>query len=99
MIFLKNCFLKQHYFCKQTIIHPTDHIQGKIMMILIKVSKNRNGFLKTLFLPKSNAIILRISAILYFCKKLPKFFILKKANTKPGTDVILGIDFRSRLML
>jgi hypothetical protein len=29
----------------------------------LKVSKNRNDFMKTSFLPKSNAIILRISAL------------------------------------
>ena len=60
----KRFFLKSSIiFLKKNIIHPTDHIQSKITMILIKVSKNRNGFLKTLFLPKSNAIILRISDI------------------------------------
>ena len=31
--------------------------------VTLKVSKNRNDFMKTSFLPKSNAIILKISAL------------------------------------
>ena len=38
----------------------------------LKVSKNRNGFMKTLFLPKSNAIILRNSAVYYTGQKFLK---------------------------
>ena len=33
-------------------------------LLWLKVSKNRNDFMKTSFLPKSNEIILRISALL-----------------------------------
>ena len=32
---------------------------------ILKVSKNGNDFIKTLFGPKSNVIIVRISALLY----------------------------------
>ena len=36
---------------------------------MLKVSKNRNDFMKTSFLPKTNEIIVRISALLYFWEK------------------------------
>ena len=43
---------------------------------LLKVSENQNGFMKTSFLPKNNAIILRISANV-FCPVSVRASILK----------------------
>ena len=53
----------------------------------LKVRKNRNDFMKTSFLPKTNEIILRISALLYilltFNKTLSKlaFKLFYKRNS------------------
>ena len=46
-------------------VHQFDFVSGALghLTVGLKVNKNRNGSMKTLFLPKTNAIISRISAL------------------------------------
>ena len=50
---------------------------GDFELTLLKVNKRRNDFMKTLFVPKINVIILRIKKTI-FSKKSIQFFEIEK---------------------